>query len=94
MRVEVIYHAEVDDEVNLAFWAESPELPGYTAVGESLEEVRGLVAEGIRLLLGDGQTTTVERMEPPSWVFVGDSAHRTFVGRKSEAGARSSFVPT
>ncbi|MBB4663329.1 type II toxin-antitoxin system HicB family antitoxin [Conexibacter arvalis] len=38
---QLIYHAEPE-----GWWAASPDLPGYSAVGASFEEVRGLVREG------------------------------------------------
>jgi predicted RNase H-like HicB family nuclease len=41
-RATVIYHYEPD-----GWWAESPNFPGFTAVGESFNEVRQLVREGI-----------------------------------------------
>jgi predicted RNase H-like HicB family nuclease len=38
---QLIYHAEPE-----GWWASSPDLPGYSAAGETFEEVRGLVREG------------------------------------------------
>ena len=38
---QFIYHSEGD-----GWWAASPDLPGYSAIGESFEEVRELAAEG------------------------------------------------
>ncbi len=40
--VRVIYRTESG-----TWWAESPDVPGYTAVDDTLESLRGLVAEGI-----------------------------------------------
>lgn len=40
--VRVLYRSEAD-----GWWAESPDVLGYTAVDESLEGLRSLVAEGI-----------------------------------------------
>lgn len=41
-KVRAIYHREDD-----GWWAESPEVPGWTAVGGSFEEVRDLTHEGL-----------------------------------------------
>ncbi len=41
-RATVIYHYESD-----GWWAESPNFPGFTAAGESFNEVRELVREGL-----------------------------------------------
>lgn len=41
--IRVIYHHEPPD----GWWAESPDLPGYYAAGESYDEVRELVEEGM-----------------------------------------------
>ena len=45
--VRVIYHHEPK-----GWWAESPDVPGWSAAGESYREVRGLVDEGIGIALG------------------------------------------
>ena len=44
--VRVIYHEEPD-----GWWAESPDVDGFGAAGESLEEVRRLAADGISFYL-------------------------------------------
>ena len=45
-RVLVAYHHEPD-----GWWAESPDVPGWTAVGESFVEVRELAHEGLSFFL-------------------------------------------
>lgn len=40
--VRVIYHHEND-----AWWAESPDVPGFVAAGRTVGEVRSLVREGV-----------------------------------------------
>ena len=45
--VEVTYH----EEPNGAWWADSPQVPGFVAGGDSLSEVRQLVAEGVPFYL-------------------------------------------
>jgi predicted RNase H-like HicB family nuclease len=41
-RARVVYHREKD-----GWWAESPEVPGWTAAGDSFEEVHNLAHEGL-----------------------------------------------
>jgi predicted RNase H-like HicB family nuclease len=45
--VRVIYHHEED-----GWWAESPDLEGWSAAGDSYPEVRQLVVDGIPFALG------------------------------------------
>lgn len=47
-KVRIIYHVEPD-----GWWAESPDLPGYTAVGATFQKVRELVFEGVPDLSGE-----------------------------------------
>lgn len=44
--VRVEYHHEPD-----GWWADSPDVPGYVAAGDSLHEVRQLVREGLPFYL-------------------------------------------
>jgi predicted RNase H-like HicB family nuclease len=44
--VRVIYHLEED-----GWWAESPDVEGWSAAGESFPEVRALTDEGIPFAL-------------------------------------------
>jgi predicted RNase H-like HicB family nuclease len=44
--VRVLYHREPD-----GWWAESPEIEGWTVAGGSYEEVRGLVNDGVSFAL-------------------------------------------
>ncbi|HET8954235.1 MAG TPA: type II toxin-antitoxin system HicB family antitoxin [Solirubrobacterales bacterium] len=44
--VRVIYHHEAE-----GWWAESPDVPGWTAVGKSYAEVLQLTEEGIPFAL-------------------------------------------
>jgi predicted RNase H-like HicB family nuclease len=46
MEVVVTYHKEAG-----TFWADSPTIDGYSAVGESLHEVRELVHSGVPFFL-------------------------------------------
>lgn len=54
-RVRVIYHHEDD-----AWWAESPDVQGYSAAAGSLTELRGLVAEGLPLLMENDAVAVYE----------------------------------
>lgn len=44
--VRVVYHHEPD-----GWWAESPDVEGWSAAGETYEEVHGLAEEGVRFAL-------------------------------------------
>ena len=46
MTVRVLYHREPD-----GWWAESPEIEGWTVAGDSYEEVRQLVDDGVTFAL-------------------------------------------
>jgi predicted RNase H-like HicB family nuclease len=45
-RVRVIYHHESD-----GWWAESPDVAGWSAAGETYEEIHKLSEEGVRFAL-------------------------------------------
>lgn len=47
-RVLVRYHREPE-----GCWAESPDAPGWSAAGSTLDEVRALALEGLKWQLGD-----------------------------------------
>ena len=46
--VVVIYHFEPE-----GYWAESPDVAGFSAAGETLAEVREMAFEGLRFHVGD-----------------------------------------
>lgn len=46
-KVRVIYHCEPD-----GWWAESPDVQGWSAAGETYDEVLELAEEGIPFALG------------------------------------------
>jgi predicted RNase H-like HicB family nuclease len=48
MTVRVLYHEEPD-----GWWAESPDVAGWTAVGATFDEVHQLAEDGIRFALED-----------------------------------------
>jgi predicted RNase H-like HicB family nuclease len=54
--VQVVYHQEPD-----GWWADSPDVPGYGVAGASLDEVRGLVREGLPFFLEVDQVEVDER---------------------------------
>lgn len=45
--IDVIYHREPD-----AWWADAEQVPGWTATAGTLDELRGLVEDGVRFALG------------------------------------------
>lgn len=57
-RVTVTYHREAG-----TWWADSEEVPGYTAVADALGELRTLVSEGIRFVLEDDDIEIAESLE-------------------------------
>lgn len=56
--VRVIYHHEPD-----GWWAESPDVEGWSAAGETYDEVHGLAEEGVRFAL-EGDDVRVEHYVP------------------------------
>lgn len=46
MIIRVLYHQEPE-----GWWAESPDIEGWTVVGESYDEARRLVADGVTFAL-------------------------------------------
>lgn len=60
--MRVIYHHEPD-----GWWAESPDLDGWSAAGATYDEVRALVGPSIRFALdfaGRDTTVTLEHFVP------------------------------
>lgn len=62
--VVVQYHREVE-----GWWAESGEIPGFTAVGTTLGEVRDLVKSGLPYYLDD-DIELLEQIESPEAAVV------------------------
>jgi len=56
--IRVIHHSEGN-----LWWSESPDVPGWSAAGDSLEEVRKLAEEGIRFAL-ERDDVAVEHFVP------------------------------
>ncbi len=52
-QVRIHYHRDGSD-----WWADSPEMPGWTAVGESLEGLRELARAGVREFAGESVAIT------------------------------------
>jgi len=48
MTARILYHHEAD-----GWWAESPDIDGWTAAGASYEEVRDLAEQGAEFALGE-----------------------------------------
>lgn len=49
MTIRVLYHQESD-----GWWAESPDIDGWTVAGETFEQVRELVGDGVSFALASG----------------------------------------
>lgn len=92
--VKVVYHVEGDG----SWWAESPDVPGFTAVGQSLAEVRELVQSGVpfyvedevelREVRADGAAVTAVTVATGPWM---DSAwHSMRVGNGGRGSAATS----
>ena len=61
MTTELIIHLEVADG-DVVWWAESPDLPGFTAAGSSLGELRERAMAAIEEIQG-GPVQIVEHLE-------------------------------
>jgi predicted RNase H-like HicB family nuclease len=62
--VRVIYHHEPK-----GWWANSPDIPGWSAAGQSYEEVRQLAVEGVEFAL-ERSDLVVEHYLPESAVAI------------------------
>ena len=56
--MRVLYHEEPE-----GWWAESPDLDGWTAAGETFDKVRVLAEEGVRFALED-DAVEIEHFAP------------------------------
>ena len=74
MNVMLIIHLEADGH-EAVWWAESPDVAGFSAAAPTLGELRELVVEGIEKACGP-DVTLVEHMMP-----FGDEAHDGLVAR-------------
>jgi len=61
--VRVIYHQEPD-----GWWAESPDIVGWSAAGESYGEVRARVEESVGIALGPDEVS-IEHFVPADTVL-------------------------
>jgi predicted RNase H-like HicB family nuclease len=68
--VHVRYHFEED-----SWWADSPDIEGYSAAADSFDEVRAQVREGMPFFLGEA-AAIVEEGVPDQFPF-GDAAVAT-----------------
>jgi predicted RNase H-like HicB family nuclease len=64
--VAVTYHHDES-----SWWADSKDLDGYTAVANSLAELRPLVADGVAFYLGDEPHVISERLDSGALVADG-----------------------
>jgi predicted RNase H-like HicB family nuclease len=63
--VRVIYHREPE-----GWWAESPDVPGWSAAGETYDDVRALVDEGVAMALGR-DSLSIEHFVPADAAVIG-----------------------
>lgn len=71
-----------------AWWADSPSLPGFYAAGDSLEDLRDQIREGVAFALDDASHAIIETStgewtpwaEASSWGQSATSAVREFFG--------------
>ncbi len=59
MATVVLVHGEFEGP-RLTWWAEAPDLPGFSAAADTLRELRGLAREGIEDFLRVREPATVE----------------------------------
>lgn len=84
MRVRVIYRTEPD-----GVWAESPDVPGYSAIGASIEEVSKLVAEGLPQFVGkkveliESEASLVDDLFPRAVMFPTENPYESSFGPPS-----------
>jgi predicted RNase H-like HicB family nuclease len=57
-RVHVIYHHETD-----GWWADSPEISGWTATAGSVDELRALAEDGVRFALDDSSVLIEHQLD-------------------------------
>lgn len=73
MEIKATYHHEES-----TWWAESEDLPGFSAVNESLAEVRKMLLEALPEFAPDGDVSVVEHL--------GDGALLVPLGARVNAG--------
>lgn len=67
IETRVTYHHEDD-----AWWAESPDVPGFSAAADSLPDLRQVVREGLSFHIGTAGGDLRESMADDSAVFVAE----------------------
>jgi predicted RNase H-like HicB family nuclease len=63
--VRVLYHHEPE-----GWWAESPDIDGWSVTGESYEEVRRLVDDGVAFALATAAEDRGEAFDEAQFAFV------------------------
>jgi predicted RNase H-like HicB family nuclease len=58
MTVRILYHEEPE-----GWWAESPDVAGWSATAETFDELRKLAEEGVRFALDD-EAVEIEHFVP------------------------------
>lgn len=74
-QVTVTYHRE-----NNGWWAESPDLDGYTAAASSFAQLRALVIEGVAFYLDDAPHAIAEKLDSGAELVDQNSARTGWTG--------------
>lgn len=94
--IQVTYHAEQGE-----WWAESPDVQGFSAAEHGLENLRALVSSGLRFFLGE-DVAVLERLDNgtlltpsarflgPNQLWVATSAAMSGVGVSQPSQKRTS----
>jgi predicted RNase H-like HicB family nuclease len=92
-KVVLIYHAEPE-----GFWAESPDVPGFSAAGDSLGAVVDLARDGAELHLGDDlnfeERLVIEGAPEVTGSWAWASSLRATVDQALEVATRAAGVLT
>ena len=72
--ITVTYHHE-----ETTWWAESDDLPGFTAVADSISELQSLTYEGVSFYLDDEPHRVIEKMASGAYLLAGLFSPETVV---------------
>lgn len=86
-RISVHYH-----EDDGAWWADSPDIDGWTAAADTLTELRTIVAEGVEFFVGDAAVDEVGLPVQEESVLQGPWANRTFESMAVAAEAKGGYL--
>jgi predicted RNase H-like HicB family nuclease len=64
--VTLVYHRELE-----GWWAESPDIKGFVAGGETLAEARAMAEEGLRFYLSESDDIEIVEVLPEGFTVLG-----------------------